>query len=92
MGGQHSSGNPFYQRAAKERCCKNDGMSGQFLTVLARDLELSGAVRMKIVSYWRRRSGRGYDQRGFESKKEIPGEIPPRVGAFVVPAYGFPLP
>jgi len=55
----------------KERCCKNDGMSGNFPTVQARDLELLGAVRMKIVSYWRRRSGRVYDQRGFEAKRRF---------------------
>jgi hypothetical protein len=27
---------------------QNDGVSGQFSTVLARDLELLGAVRMKL--------------------------------------------
>jgi hypothetical protein len=36
------------------------------------DLELLGTVRMKTVSYCWRRSGRVYDQRGFEAKKEIP--------------------
>jgi hypothetical protein len=46
-------------------------MSGQFSTVLARDLELLGAVRMKIVSYYRRRSGRVYYQRGFEAKRRF---------------------
>ncbi len=41
-------------------------------------LEVSGAIRVKIASYWRRKSGRVYDQRAFEQKEDSGREYPRR--------------
>lgn len=60
-GGQVSNGIRLQRVGVRRRCCKGDGISGNFGGV-GSDLRPLGAVRMKIVSHCRRTAEWVYDQ------------------------------